>query len=71
MVEIVFSNKKEKKDVVKVGIVFSKTDKKYLSDIEEKLRTKKPQDVIYKKHDVQKILKGILQEVEVPTEDLQ
>lgn len=35
MVEIVFSNKKEKKDIVKVGIAFSKTDKKYLSDFFE------------------------------------
>ena len=32
MVEILFSNKKEKKDVVKVGIVFNKIDKKNLSD---------------------------------------
>lgn len=32
MVEIIFSNKKEKKDVVKVGIAFGKIDKKTLSD---------------------------------------
>ena len=32
MVEIVFSNKKEKKDFVKVGLVLGKTNKQYLSD---------------------------------------
>lgn len=32
MVEIVFSNKKEKKDVAKVGLLFGKIDKKYLAD---------------------------------------
>ena len=29
MVEIVFSNKQEKKDVVKVGLVFKNIDKKF------------------------------------------
>lgn len=32
MVEILFSNKKEKKDIVKAGILFGKIDKKYLAD---------------------------------------
>ena len=33
MVEIVFSNKKEKKDVAKVGLLFGKIDKKYHKNI--------------------------------------
>ena len=32
MVEILFSNKKEKKDVVKAGIIFGKLNKSYLAD---------------------------------------
>ncbi|MBQ8870353.1 MAG: leucyl aminopeptidase [Alphaproteobacteria bacterium] len=32
MVEIIFSNKKEKKDIVKVGLIFGKINKNYLAD---------------------------------------